>query len=335
MRSVRTAVESLTAEIALLTCVWGREVNLDASRVTDRSDAIALKPPGLWSSNRSCRLLRTLDGWIAANLPRPSDLSLVPAWIGCDLDAEPWAAVVTAAARSMSSALLAQARLLGLAAAGLGEVTMTAGAPNPPVHRMAGGRWRCPGQPVKVIDMSSLWAGPLCGAILADMGADVVRVESWNRPDSGRYRAPAQFTRLNGAKRSIQFDFATPADLNRLRDLIATTDILITSARPRAFESLELSPEQLFASNSGLVWVAITGYGWFGADADRVAFGDDASVAGGLVRWTKGGQPRFLGDALADPLTGLASVVGALSALETGGGVLVDAALARTAADVR
>jgi crotonobetainyl-CoA:carnitine CoA-transferase CaiB-like acyl-CoA transferase len=63
-----------------------------------------------------------------------------------------------------------------------------------------------------------------------------------------------------------------------------------------------------------------------------VAFGDDAAAAGGLVRWTAAGEPEFLGDALADPLTGLAAAAGALQALAEGGGVIVDAALARTAA---
>jgi hypothetical protein len=63
----------------------------------------------------------------------------------------------------------------------------------------------------------------------------------------------------------------------------------------------------------------------------RVAFGDDAAAAGGLVRWTSRGAPRFLGDALADPVTGLMAARGALEGLIAGGGVLVDVALARCA----
>ena len=63
-----------------------------------------------------------------------------------------------------------------------------------------------------------------------------------------------------------------------------------------------------------------------------MAFGDDAAAAGGLVRWTPSGAPRFLGDALADPITGLAAALGALKGLDEGGGVLVDVALARLAA---
>ena len=93
-----------------------------------------------------------------------------------------------------------------------------------------------------------------------------------------------------------------------------------------------MAPASLFAERPGLVWVAISGYGWTGEAADRVAFGDDAAAAGGLVHWTPDGPPNFLGDALADPLTGLAAASGALQALAQGGGVIVDAALARIAA---
>ena len=108
-------------------------------------------------------------------------------------------------------------------------------------------------------------------------------------------------------------------------------DILITGARPRGLASLGLEPAAVFAANPGLVWVAVSGYGFTGPAAERVAFGDDAAAAGGLVRWTPGGAPRFLGDALADPVTGLAAAVGALKGLDEGGGVLVDVALARSA----
>jgi crotonobetainyl-CoA:carnitine CoA-transferase CaiB-like acyl-CoA transferase len=157
-------------------------------------------------------------------------------------------------------------------------------------------------------------------------------VESPRRPDPVRTATPGLHARLNGGKKDLSVDFADPGAVAGLRDRIVAADVLITSARPRAFEPLGLDPEQLFAANPGLVWVAISGYGWLGADADRVAFGDDAAAAGGLVRWTAQGQPRFLGDALADPVTGLAAAAGALAALEEGGGILVDAALARCAA---
>ena len=89
--------------------------------------------------------------------------------------------------------------------------------------------------------------------------------------------------------------------------MVQAADVLITSARPRAFAGLGLDPRAVSRPIPGLTWVAITGYGWTGEAAARVSFGDDAAAAGGLVRWTAGGQPRFMGDALADPVTGLAA----------------------------
>jgi crotonobetainyl-CoA:carnitine CoA-transferase CaiB-like acyl-CoA transferase len=185
---------------------------------------------------------------------------------------------------------------------------------------------------LRVVDLSSLWAGPLCGAVLAGLGAAVTKVESRRRPDPGRSSTPEFFRRLNGAKAELALDFAQAADRERLRRMVLEADVVITSARPRAFDALGLAPAGIFAERPDLVWAAISGYGFTGDQADRVAFGDDAAAAGGLVSWTARGAPRFLGDALADTLTGLAAAAGVLRALRAGGGALVDAALARTAA---
>jgi crotonobetainyl-CoA:carnitine CoA-transferase CaiB-like acyl-CoA transferase len=93
---------------------------------------------------------------------------------------------------------------------------------------------------------------------------------------------------------------------------------------------LGISKERLFAANPSLIWVSITGHGH---DSARIAFGDDAAASGGLVAW-EGDEPRFIGDALSDPLTGLAAANAALDALGQGSGAFIDAAMARTAAYV-
>lgn len=330
MTVVVRAVAALAADIARRSSKIGDAVTVDQDRVLDRSDVLTLEKPGIWSPNRSCRLVRTADGWIAVNLARESDRELLPAWIGCGIDAEPWRAVVGAARGGASRALVARARLLGLPAARIGEVR--AADFEPRLRRMGAGPDRRRAGPLAVIDLSSLWAGPLCGAVLARAGMAVTKVESPQRPDPTRRSTPALFERLNADKQDRVLDFADPADIAALRAMIAMADVLITSARPRAFEQLGLAPESVFADNPGLVWVAVTGYGWFGRSADRVAFGDDAAAAGGLLRWTARGEPRFVGDALADPLTGLAAAAGAIRAVRRGGGILVDAALSRTAA---
>lgn len=329
MRAVQKAVATFSAEIARLSAEVGLRVIVDEGSVADRRPFLNLRPPGLWSPNRGCRMVRASDGWIAVNLPRESDLWSVPAWIGCAETADPWPAILRAARRRPWRDLVAGARLLGLPICGVGEVR--AAGPDAALHRMGAGGGRLGGGSLKVIDLSAMWAGPLCGSVLAEAGMAVTKIESISRPDAARDASAAFFEQLNGAKTHAVADFADRAGLG---EMIAGADVIITSARPRAFEQMGLPPEALFARNPRLVWVAISGYGWRGEGADRVAFGDDAAAAGGLVRLTPGGAPRFAGDALADPLTGLAAAAGALKAVRQGGGFLVDAALAVTAAGV-
>ena len=328
MSQIASALTLQVAEIAALTARVGRRVDAASLGVLDRVGHLPLNPPGLISPNGACRLFRAADGWMAANLARDEDRELIPAWLGCDFGLDPWAAIAAHAGGHTTVALVAGADLLGLPACAVGEVT--ASGLEAPRLRLGSGGARSGA--LKVVDLSALWAGPLCGAILAAMGGEVTKVESPRRLDPTRTSTPAFFRSLNGAKHHLQLDLSAPDGQARLRDAILAADVLITSARPRAFPGLGLVPADLFAANPGLVWVAITGYGWTGAAASRVAFGDDAAAAGGLVRWTPGGEPRFLGDALADPVTGLAAALGALKGLEAGGGVLVDVALARAAA---
>lgn len=329
MSPIAGPLAKLAAQIGELSEGLGRRVTLDLPSLTDRSGHLALTPPGLVSPNGACRLVRAADGWIAVNLAREDDAALLPAWLGCEPADEPWPAIGAVAASRPWRDLVDGARLLGLPVAGVGEVSATStAAPLLPVGRPATARRA----DLQVIDLSVLWAGPLCGAVLAAVGASVTKVESVRRPDPSRASTPDFFRNLNAAKADLALDFADPGDRARLREMILAAEVVITSARPRAFEQLGLAPADLFAKRPDLTWVAISGYGWTGQDADRVAFGDDAAAAGGLVRWTADGEPNFLGDALGDPLTGLAAAVGALQALRQGGGVIVDAALARTAA---
>lgn len=322
---VQPVLEAMAAEIERLSGALGRRVSVDIGAYADRSDLLALRRPAIWSPNGGTRLVRAADGWIVANLPRPADREAVPAWVGGRLEADPWKTVVRRARAWPWSDLVDQGRLLGLPVGGVGEVRARTSAA--PLARMAPGGSRG----MTVLDLSSLWAGPLCGALLAQAGFAVTKLESAGRPDAMREGSPVFYERLNGAKSEARIDLASGEGRADLRRRFETADVVITSARLRAFEQLGLAPADVFAANPGLVWVAISGYGFIGGAADRVAFGDDASAAGGLVRWAKAG-PRFLGDALADPLTGLAAAAGALRAVMEGGGMLVDAAMARTAA---
>ncbi len=132
-------------------------------------------------------------------------------------------------------------------------------------------------------------------------------------------RSPELYSSLNGMKHLERLDFETGEGRARLRQLFHHADVVVTSARPRAFAQLGIPPAGVFRANPSLLWIAITGYGWM-AERQYVAFGDDAAVAGGLVRWVENEHPHFVGDAIADPLTGIAATASAFGALVQGQG---------------
>lgn len=329
MTAIGPAIDELAAQIAGLTAALGARVEVRDLGVLDRQGLLPLGPAGARiSPNGACRMFRAADGWMALNLARPEDAELLPAWLGEELaPGDPWPHVEALARRRPCAQLVAQAALLGLPASAVGEVAGELEAP-----RLALGRAVRRGDKVKVVDLTALWAGPLCGAVLAAMGAEVTRIESLRRPDPTRETTPEFFRRLNAGKAELALDLASDEGRQRLAELVSQADVLLTSARPRAFPGLGLQPDAVFAANPGLVWTAITGYGVTGDAAMRAGFGDDTAAAGGLVAWSSDGEPGFLGDALSDPVTGLAAAAGTLRALSAGGGVMVDAAMARCAA---
>jgi hypothetical protein len=278
-------------------------------------DAPGLEVPDHRSANRQCCLLRAADGWIALNLARPDDAEMVPLLAG--RAGEPWEALSVWAAGRTCAELRTAAIELQLPVAVVGEA-----APQV-LNPVTGGEI-----PHRVIDLSALWAGPLCGALLARAGAEVIRIESLGRPDPTPVTSPELHRRLNGAKQVLPLDLRAPDDRARLLAEVARADALITSARPAALARLGLTPEALFAANPALIWAAITAHGWTGPGAERVGFGDDCAVAGNLLDW-RDGSPRFRGDALADPLTGVEAALAVRGAVRGG---LIDLAMAGVAA---
>ena len=172
-----------------------------------------------------------------------------------------------------------------------------------------------------------MWAGPLCGQLLARAGATVVKVESTARPDGARAGPPAFFDWMNSGKLSYVIDFERPS---ALRGLLAAADVVIESSRPAALSRRGLGPADV-TSRDGRVWLRVTGHGTEGKRANWVAFGDDAAVSGGLVGGTDD-APVFCGDAIADPLTGLHAAVAVAESLRSGGGDLVEMSMAAVAA---
>jgi hypothetical protein len=323
MNRVRAFLEAVSTRIRATSATIGQEVEIDAS-VLDRSGDLTLAPPGLWSPNGSCRLLRTKDGWIAANLPREDDIAALPALLQADVAGDPWDAFAERALDYQFAPLMTRAELMGLAIATVGETQ-----PGPAPCRIAPSPGALRSQ-LRVLDFSSLWAGPLCGSIFAALGAEVAKLESIERPDTTALATPQLDLRLNGAKLRNALAITTKEGRAELLEHIARSDVLITSARTRALEALGLTRASLSESNPKLIWIAISGHG--GA-SNRVGFGDDAAAAGGLLAWERG-EPRFIGDALADPITGLAAAAAALDLIVRKQAGFIDASLAHAAAFV-
>jgi len=182
-----------------------------------------------------------------------------------------------------------------------------------------------------VVDLSALWAGPLCGDLLARSGATILKVESTQRPDGARRGARSFFDLLNGRKRSVALDLQTASGVRVLHALVQRADIVIEASRPRALAQFALDAHDAVSGGGPQVWISITGHGRSGADALRIAFGDDAAAAGGLVTRTQAG-PVFCADAVADPLTGLSAADACIDTLRSGGRWLLDVSMAAVSA---
>lgn len=282
----------------------------------ERGRMLGLKRNGRVSPNGSCRLLDAADGWVALNLPRPDDWGLLPALFEEDQAFTDWPAVAEAVRCRPAAPVVERAIELGLAVARGGE------DPPPALCVTAGSHCRDRRYP-RVLDLSSLWAGPLCASLLGMLGAHVIKAEHHGRPDGARHGDAAFFGLLNDRKQCIAFDFT--ATRGRLASLVDEADIVIEASRPRALRRLGIVAEDAVAR--GAVWISITGHGR--GQPHRIGFGDDCAAAGGLVRsmaaaW---GRPLMTGDAIADPLTGLLAALAAWSAWLERRGALLDVAM--------
>jgi crotonobetainyl-CoA:carnitine CoA-transferase CaiB-like acyl-CoA transferase len=322
----------------------GHELRLDPVALLGERAAISgLERQGTTSCGGATRLLRATDGWLAVALPRPDDRDLLPAWLGVDDPAgeDPWAAVAAEIGRRPAREVAERAWLLGLPVSELpGERVAPPTAPAPlaplPIRAIpipGPGTEPLPLAELTVVDLTALWAGPLCGSLLALAGARVVKVESTGRPDGSRRGPPDFFHLVNGGKQCVALDLGDEQGWDALRRLLVRADVVIEGSRPRALEQHGIVAADLVASAQPRVWVSITGHGRTGAAGNRVAYGDDAAVAGGLVVADEAG-PCFCADAVADPIAGLAAAAAGLDALAVGRRWVLDVALAGVAASL-
>ncbi|HEX4863471.1 MAG TPA: CoA transferase [Acidimicrobiales bacterium] len=327
--SVASKLSEMVTEVEQQTATRGRPVRVSwEAALAGRAALLGLTRQGAASPNRSCRLLEARCGEVALNLSRNEDVDMVPALTGNPGSGDHWTSVAAAASRSSASEFVSRARMLGLAAAVPGE--RRPGAPYQIAMR-ASPKANESDRPWTVVDLSSLWAGPLAARILAEAGARVTKVEDPSRLDGAR-QSPSFFSWLHpSSERTERFDFKSPAGRKQLAELIDSADVVIEASRPRALEQVGLSPDERNGPD-GQVWLSITAHGRTGEGRNWAGFGDDAAIAGALTCRDADGRTMFCGDAIADPITGLAGGLAVLKCLARGGGQLIDLSLSGMAA---
>ena len=192
-------------------------------------------------------------------------------------------------------------------------------------------------QGIRVIELGQLIAGPFCGQLLGDMGADVIKVEppgtgdpmrAWGRGDHKLW-----WEVVSRNKRSVSANLRVAAGQELVRKLVAEADILIENFKPGTIEKWNLGPDTLHAINPGLIIVRVSGYGQTGPYASRAGFGGIGEAMGGW-RYIVGDPdraPSRMGLSIGDTLAATYGCMGALAALHarerTGKGQVVDSAL--------
>lgn len=192
---------------------------------------------------------------------------------------------------------------------------------------------------VKVLDLSRVLAGPYCGMMLADMGADVLKVELPGRGDDSRANAPvvngesAYFMNLNRNKKGITLNLKSEQGKEIFKKLVKECDILIENYRPGVMEKLGLGYDELKTINPGLVYGCISGFGHYGPYSKRAGYDIIGQAMSGLMSTTgwPDTPPTRTGTAIADVYAGLSCCIGILAAYinkcNTGIGDKVDVAL--------
>ena len=192
---------------------------------------------------------------------------------------------------------------------------------------------------IKVVELARILAGPWAGQVLADLGAEVIKVESPEGDDTRRWGPPfvgddaAYFHATNRGKRSVVADFATEEGRARVLELVSDADVLIENFKLGGLAKYGLDYESLHAVNPRLVYCSITGFGHDGPYAARAGYDFIVQGMSGIMDLTGDpqGAPQKIGVAYADILTGLYAVIAIQAALRqreaTGRGQLIDMAL--------
>lgn len=192
---------------------------------------------------------------------------------------------------------------------------------------------------VRVLDLTRVLAGPYCGMMLADMGADVIKIEMPGKGDDSRRNAPivhgesAYFMNLNRNKRGMTLNLKTEKGQEIFKKLVAESDIVLENYRPGVMDKLGLGYEELRKINPAIVYGAVSGFGHYGPYSSRPGYDILGQAISGLMSTTgwPGGAPTRTGTAISDVMGGISCCVGVLAAyvnrLKTGTGDKVDVSL--------
>lgn len=195
---------------------------------------------------------------------------------------------------------------------------------------------------VRVLDLTRVLAGPYCGMILADMGADVIKIERREKGDDARNNAPvingesAYFMNLNRNKRGMTLDLKSQKGKEIFRKLVERSDIVLENFRPGVMERLGLGYEELKKINPAIVYGAVSGFGQYGPYSSRAGYDIVGQAMSGLMSTTgwPDTPPTRSGTAISDVSAGLSCCIGVLAAyinrLKTGEGEKVDISLVDT-----
>lgn len=189
---------------------------------------------------------------------------------------------------------------------------------------------------IRVLDMGTFITGPCAGMQLADLGAEVIKVEQTGVGDpfrafKGGLYSP-HYQTYNRGKKSVELNTKLPEDLEAFDELVKTADVFIQNFRPGVAERLGVGAERLRALNPRLIYAAISGFGQDGPHKDRPAFDTVAQASSGFLRLLVNPEhPRVVGPAIADAVTGYYTAMGVMAALyereKTGKGKTVETSM--------
>lgn len=192
---------------------------------------------------------------------------------------------------------------------------------------------------IKVLDLTRVLAGPYATMLLADLGADVIKIEMPNTGDDSRGFGPyinnesAYFMSINRNKKSMTLNLKNENGKKIFLELVKETDVLVENFRPGTMEKLGLGYDYLITLNPKLIYAAASGYGHTGPYSQRAAYDAVVQAMGGIMSITgeKNGKPTRVGSSIGDISAGMFTVIGILSALisrnTTGKGQMVDVAM--------